>query len=169
MIKISNKKWVIIVFSCISLTLIFLVFRGKKIDKKITKNLDKFELAYAEIKSEKENLKSFDEPNYRSEGMFVDFKFNQDDLKNQKTPFLSKLFQTGLIEEVIITQNKSVVFKLKTCCSEECEENNTGFSGLYIHYLTKSKIEFINENWVKVVEAKSINDWTYYVIWTQKG
>jgi hypothetical protein len=170
MIKMIKKYRWIIVFSLIGLPLIMYLLLDTNIDRKYLDNLHEYELANKEIKREYGKLKSFDEPNYKSsEGLVVNFRLNENNLKGQNTPILKKLFKNGLIEDVILTKNYGVLFKLKLCEHEDCKEHNTGFSGQYTHYLTRDKIEFINENWVRVVKEKTINNWTYYIIWTQKG
>lgn len=170
MIKKIIKYRCIIVFSFIGMAMIMCLFFDSNIDRKYLDNLHEYELAYKEIKGEYGKLKSIDEPNYRSsEGLVVDFALNENNLKGKNTPILKKLFKNGLIEGVIFTDNKGVVFKLKSCGHEDSKKHDTGFSGRYLHYLTNGKIEFINENWVRVVEEKTINNWTYYIVWTQKG
>jgi hypothetical protein len=167
--KLIKYRW-IIVFLLIGFSIIMYLFLDTNIDKKYLDNLQDYELAYKEIKREYGKLQSFDEPNYRSfEGLVVNFRLNENNLKGQNTPVLKKLFKNGLIEDVLFTKNNDVLFKLKLCEHEDCKEHDTGFSGPYTHYLTKDKIEFINENWVNVVEEKTKNSWTYYIIWTQKG
>lgn len=168
--KKSYTKWGIIVFSCITSAVLIFFFRGSDIDQKYVSNLNNYELAYKEIKNEYAKLLVVDEPNYRSsEGVIVDFRFNQSEIKQLKTPVLHDLFKSNLIKEVIITKNGGILFQLKTCSFEDCEDHPAGFSGPYVHYLSKDRIEFIHEKWVRVIEEKTIGNWTYYVVWTQKG
>ena len=167
--KVKKYSWHI-VFSLIVLAITTYLIFDTNSDKKYLDNLNEYELAYKEIKREYRKLKAFDEPDYKSsEGLIVNFRLNEGNLKGQNTPVLKNLFKKGLIEDVILTKNNGVLFKLKFCEQENCEDQNTGFSGPYTHYFTKDKIEFINENWVGVKEEKTIDNWKYYIIWTQKG
>ncbi len=168
--KKISKLWGAIAFACTVLIVVFFLFRENNVDEKFTDHLDKYELAFNEITSLIGKIKSSEVITDKSaDGLEVAFKLDQKDTKIQKTTALNELFKTGLLDEVIFTKQREIVFKLKTCNFEDCEEHSESFSGPYIHYLTKSNIKFLKEDWVKVVEEKKIKNWTYYIVWTKKG
>lgn len=169
----SNRKKILIIVPLFALlaAAVLYFFRDSNVDKKYTSVIDRYDPIYNEITTKFESLKieSDGSENRPSEGLIVDFRISKEDITKRKMPLLSDGFAQHIIQEVIISDNKAILFQLKSCQTIDCKISSSKSTGFYTHYLSKDKVDFINEKWVKIIEKKEINDWTYYIVRTKKG